>query len=200
MERSSNRVVEVTSCCSNNYCPNDILAIESIIWSPHFVLYIPHLRPFYRLHYFDTPTGYRFVLTSDPRLSDLREHLSKIYSDIFVTFEAGASKQAIIRSKRKRILIQHEQYQIIQIDHLCVSITYLVRIPADLFPSIPQFEIICLFWAGGQVRVAESHVSRGGGHCFPAVCHAFAQPHQPDTSTPAPPTPTSKGSMCRNSK
>ena len=42
--------------------------------------------PHYRLHYLETATGYRFILTTDPRLRDLREHLMRIYRDIFAVY------------------------------------------------------------------------------------------------------------------
>lgn len=42
----------------------------------------------YALHYFETPTGLRFVLTtsSDFGSTDLARHLQVIYSDIYVEF------------------------------------------------------------------------------------------------------------------
>ncbi len=42
--------------------------------------------PHYRLHHLETPTGYRFVLTTDPRIRDLREQLARIYRDIFLVY------------------------------------------------------------------------------------------------------------------
>ena len=38
----------------------------------------------YRLHYFETPSGLRFVLTTDLAATDMREALRHIYSQIFV--------------------------------------------------------------------------------------------------------------------
>ena len=38
----------------------------------------------YRLHYFETASGYRFVLTTDLAAADLRDTLRHIYSNIFV--------------------------------------------------------------------------------------------------------------------
>lgn len=38
----------------------------------------------YRLHYFETATGLRFVLTTDLAATDMREALRHIYSQIFV--------------------------------------------------------------------------------------------------------------------
>lgn len=38
----------------------------------------------YKLHHIETPTGFRFVITSDPNTTDLRDVLRKIYAEIFV--------------------------------------------------------------------------------------------------------------------
>jgi hypothetical protein len=38
----------------------------------------------YKLHYFETGSGLRFVLTTDLAASDMREHLRYIYSNIYV--------------------------------------------------------------------------------------------------------------------
>lgn len=36
------------------------------------------------MNYFETPSGHRFVLSTDLSAGDMREPLRKIYSDIFV--------------------------------------------------------------------------------------------------------------------
>lgn len=38
----------------------------------------------YTLHHLETPTGYRFAITSDPTVADLRAALWHIYSELFV--------------------------------------------------------------------------------------------------------------------
>lgn len=42
----------------------------------------------YALHYFETPTGFRFVLTTSPNFgdADVSHHLSEIYANVFVEF------------------------------------------------------------------------------------------------------------------
>lgn len=40
----------------------------------------------YVLHHLETPTGYRFVLTTDPGVGDLRGALWHLYSEIFVGY------------------------------------------------------------------------------------------------------------------
>lgn len=42
--------------------------------------------PSYALHLFESPTGYRFVVTSDGSQGDLRPSLRHIYSEIFVPY------------------------------------------------------------------------------------------------------------------
>ena len=42
--------------------------------------------PGYVLHHLETPTGYRFVLTSDAAAGDLRGALWHIYSELFVGY------------------------------------------------------------------------------------------------------------------
>eukprot|EP00301_Raphidiophrys_heterophryoidea_P017455 c2745_g1_i1.p1 GENE.c2745_g1_i1~~c2745_g1_i1.p1 ORF type:complete len:159 (+),score=23.44 c2745_g1_i1:52-477(+) len=42
--------------------------------------------PTFKLHYFETLTGIRFVVNTDPNVPDLRETLKHIYSNIFVEF------------------------------------------------------------------------------------------------------------------
>lgn len=38
----------------------------------------------YKLHHIETPSGYRFLITSDVSTGDLREVLKKIYAELFV--------------------------------------------------------------------------------------------------------------------
>eukprot|EP01068_Selenidium_serpulae_P011754 Selendium_serpulae@DN5720_c0_g1_i1.p1 len=38
----------------------------------------------YKLHYFETPTGYKFVMMTDPSVADMKESMKRIYSDLFV--------------------------------------------------------------------------------------------------------------------
>mmetsp|Transcript_43240 Transcript_43240/g.78686 ORF Transcript_43240/g.78686 Transcript_43240/m.78686 type:complete len:148 (-) Transcript_43240:59-502(-) len=38
----------------------------------------------YKFHYFETLTGYRFVLTTDPTVADQQDLLRSIYTDLFV--------------------------------------------------------------------------------------------------------------------
>eukprot|EP00288_Rhodomonas_lens_P018014 CAMPEP_0177700496 /NCGR_PEP_ID=MMETSP0484_2-20121128/6124_1 /TAXON_ID=354590 /ORGANISM="Rhodomonas lens, Strain RHODO" /LENGTH=134 /DNA_ID=CAMNT_0019211697 /DNA_START=69 /DNA_END=470 /DNA_ORIENTATION=- len=40
----------------------------------------------YKLHYFETPTGLRFILLTDPGVPSLRECLRQVYSHIFVEY------------------------------------------------------------------------------------------------------------------
>ncbi|KAI9360471.1 Sybindin-like protein [Zopfochytrium polystomum] len=40
----------------------------------------------YKLHYFETPSCLRFVLTTDPASDNMRETLRQIYSDIYVEY------------------------------------------------------------------------------------------------------------------
>ena len=40
----------------------------------------------YTLHVFESPTGYRFVVTSDGTHGDLRPWLKSLYSDTFVPY------------------------------------------------------------------------------------------------------------------
>lgn len=40
----------------------------------------------YTLHQFETPTGLRLVLNTDPTVEDMRTHLQYIYSDLFVPY------------------------------------------------------------------------------------------------------------------
>ena len=40
----------------------------------------------YKLHYFETASGLRFVLTTDLAAADMREVLRHIYSQIFVEY------------------------------------------------------------------------------------------------------------------
>lgn len=43
-----------------------------------------YITPLYKLHYFETPTGYKFVMMTDPTVPEMKEDLRKIYSDLFV--------------------------------------------------------------------------------------------------------------------
>jgi trafficking protein particle complex subunit 1 len=38
----------------------------------------------YKLHYLESPSGLKFVLTTDPGVGNLHEHLEYIYSNLFV--------------------------------------------------------------------------------------------------------------------
>ncbi|EKX39292.1 trafficking protein particle complex subunit 1, partial [Guillardia theta CCMP2712] len=40
----------------------------------------------YKLHYYETPTGLRFILITDPPVPSLRECLRQIYSHIYVEY------------------------------------------------------------------------------------------------------------------
>ncbi|KAI9094131.1 Sybindin-like protein, partial [Phlyctochytrium arcticum] len=40
----------------------------------------------YRLHYFETPTGLKFVMNTDPHMDSMRETLRTIYSHIYVEY------------------------------------------------------------------------------------------------------------------
>lgn len=40
----------------------------------------------YKLHYFETPTNFKFVLTTDPDVGDMREAIRNIYKNIFVEY------------------------------------------------------------------------------------------------------------------
>lgn len=40
----------------------------------------------YKLHFFETATNYKFVLTTDPDVPDLRDHLKSIYKNVFVEY------------------------------------------------------------------------------------------------------------------
>eukprot|EP00933_Yihiella_yeosuensis_P004635 TRINITY_DN10900_c0_g1_i1.p1 TRINITY_DN10900_c0_g1~~TRINITY_DN10900_c0_g1_i1.p1 ORF type:complete len:144 (-),score=2.19 TRINITY_DN10900_c0_g1_i1:355-786(-) len=46
--------------------------------------FISYTTPQYKFHAFETPSGYRFVLTTDPSVPDQTECLRQIYSEIFV--------------------------------------------------------------------------------------------------------------------
>uniref|UniRef100_A0A0G4FEH0 Trafficking protein particle complex subunit n=1 Tax=Chromera velia CCMP2878 TaxID=1169474 RepID=A0A0G4FEH0_9ALVE len=39
---------------------------------------------FYKLHCFESPSGYKFLFMTDPSVPDLREDMRKIYAEIFV--------------------------------------------------------------------------------------------------------------------
>eukprot|EP00927_Polykrikos_kofoidii_P064249 TRINITY_DN59341_c0_g1_i1.p1 TRINITY_DN59341_c0_g1~~TRINITY_DN59341_c0_g1_i1.p1 ORF type:complete len:146 (-),score=15.27 TRINITY_DN59341_c0_g1_i1:224-661(-) len=43
-----------------------------------------YTTPRYKLHSFEVPTGYRFAMTTDPAVGDLRECLRQIYAEYFV--------------------------------------------------------------------------------------------------------------------
>lgn len=38
------------------------------------------------MHYFETATGLKFVITTDPKAPSLQSFLSKLYSDIYVEY------------------------------------------------------------------------------------------------------------------
>src|SRR5690349_14280670 len=40
----------------------------------------------YKLHYFETATGLKFVITTDPKVPSLQQYLSKLYSEIYVEY------------------------------------------------------------------------------------------------------------------
>jgi len=40
----------------------------------------------YKLHYFETATGLKFVVTTDPKTPSLQQYLSKLYSDVYVEY------------------------------------------------------------------------------------------------------------------
>jgi len=40
----------------------------------------------YKLHFFETPTNFKFVITTDPDVGDMREVLKNIYRNIFVEY------------------------------------------------------------------------------------------------------------------
>mmetsp|Transcript_16938 Transcript_16938/g.39922 ORF Transcript_16938/g.39922 Transcript_16938/m.39922 type:complete len:144 (+) Transcript_16938:87-518(+) len=46
--------------------------------------FLSYTTPQYKLHSFETISGYRFVLTTDPAVPDQQECLRQIYADIFV--------------------------------------------------------------------------------------------------------------------
>merc|ERR1719265_2021789 len=46
--------------------------------------FLSYTTPQYKLHAFDSPTGYRFVLTTDPAVPDQQDCLRQIYAELFV--------------------------------------------------------------------------------------------------------------------
>lgn len=40
----------------------------------------------YKLHYFEAPSGVKFLITSDPETGDLRDALRNIYKSIYVEY------------------------------------------------------------------------------------------------------------------
>ena len=42
----------------------------------------------YKLHYFETPSGLKFVLNTDPNVGSMREVLRQIYTQVYVEFVA----------------------------------------------------------------------------------------------------------------
>mmetsp|Transcript_50046 Transcript_50046/g.156630 ORF Transcript_50046/g.156630 Transcript_50046/m.156630 type:complete len:146 (-) Transcript_50046:599-1036(-) len=49
----------------------------------------------YKLHYYETPTGLRFILITDPPVPSLRECLRQIYSHIYVEYVTKNPLQAL---------------------------------------------------------------------------------------------------------
>eukprot|EP00443_Scrippsiella_acuminata_P004970 CAMPEP_0115276144 /NCGR_PEP_ID=MMETSP0270-20121206/56564_1 /TAXON_ID=71861 /ORGANISM="Scrippsiella trochoidea, Strain CCMP3099" /LENGTH=105 /DNA_ID=CAMNT_0002692727 /DNA_START=17 /DNA_END=331 /DNA_ORIENTATION=+ len=54
------------------------------IGPPKTTGFVSYVTPQYKLHAFDTLTGYRFVLTTDPGVPDQQESLRHIYAELFV--------------------------------------------------------------------------------------------------------------------
>mmetsp|Transcript_50045 Transcript_50045/g.156628 ORF Transcript_50045/g.156628 Transcript_50045/m.156628 type:complete len:187 (-) Transcript_50045:477-1037(-) len=52
----------------------------------------------YKLHYYETPTGLRFILITDPPVPSLRECLRQIYSHIYVEYVTKKSTAGTWRS------------------------------------------------------------------------------------------------------
>mmetsp|Transcript_135961 Transcript_135961/g.240348 ORF Transcript_135961/g.240348 Transcript_135961/m.240348 type:complete len:148 (-) Transcript_135961:94-537(-) len=46
--------------------------------------FVSYTTPQYKLHAFETASGYRFVITTDPSVPNQQECLRQIYSEIFV--------------------------------------------------------------------------------------------------------------------
>lgn len=42
----------------------------------------------YKLHYFETLTGLKFIMNTDPSVSSMRDHLRFIYSEYYVAYVA----------------------------------------------------------------------------------------------------------------
>ncbi|TPX56236.1 hypothetical protein PhCBS80983_g04694 [Powellomyces hirtus] len=48
--------------------------------------FISYRTSTYKLHYFETPTGLKFVLNTDPHMESMREALRTIYGQIYVEY------------------------------------------------------------------------------------------------------------------
>eukprot|EP00446_Apocalathium_sp_SHHI-4_P066689 CAMPEP_0177515146 /NCGR_PEP_ID=MMETSP0369-20130122/44700_1 /TAXON_ID=447022 ORGANISM="Scrippsiella hangoei-like, Strain SHHI-4" /NCGR_SAMPLE_ID=MMETSP0369 /ASSEMBLY_ACC=CAM_ASM_000364 /LENGTH=184 /DNA_ID=CAMNT_0018993895 /DNA_START=86 /DNA_END=641 /DNA_ORIENTATION=- len=51
---------------------------------PKTMGFMSYSTPQYKMHSFETATGYRFVLTTDPGVPDQHDCLKQIYADLFV--------------------------------------------------------------------------------------------------------------------
>lgn len=54
--------------------------------TPSIPLFTSFTTPFYKLHYFESATGYKFVMTTAPSVTDVKDFLKSFYTELFVPF------------------------------------------------------------------------------------------------------------------
>jgi len=66
----------------------------------------------YKLHFFETPTNIKFVMTTDPDIGDMRETLKNIYKNIYVEYVVKNPLQKINESIKCELFAENFQREI----------------------------------------------------------------------------------------